>query len=468
MSEELVRQLEPVFRPRSVAVIGASNNPTKWGGMVIGRAVESAFRGPIYPVNPGASEIKGLPAYPDIGAIPGPVDLAVFTITAEQMPAAMAACVEKGVRGGLIISADFAETGERGRALQEETVRIAREGGIRLIGPNGNGMWSATANLNLSPFADPSGGGLAFVSQSGMFGGAAMRAVQSVGMGLSKFVSMGNQADLTAADYLEYLGQDDDTEAIAFYIEGVRDGERFAGIARDVAPRKPVLVLKGGRTSQGARATLSHTASIAGEDTVFDAMCRQTGVVRVSQLDHLFIMAQALLSQPRPSGNRIAVVGNGGYSVTTIDNLVTLGLDVPELGDADAKELKELLPPHAPVPRNPVDYAAGAVSVEDEVHVIEKLASLDYIDGIITETPRDRSLRAKTFAEDRKAVITAVDEFCRIPQRYSTPIITHSVMPSRTVSELLRVGGVPVYDSAEKCALAMYALVRHGEVARDV
>jgi len=467
LSEELVRELEPVFKPRSVAVIGASNNPTKWGGMVINRAVESTFRGPIYPVNPREAEVRGLAAYRDISEIPGPVDLAVFTIPAVRIPEALEACVKKGVRGGLIISADFAETGERGQGLQRETVRIAREGGIRFIGPNGNGMWTSAVSLNMSPFPQPQHGGLAFVSQSGMFGGAASRAAQEMGFGLSKFVSMGNQADLTAADFLEYLGQDDDTKVIAFYIEGIRDGERFARIARRVAREKPVLVLKGGRTAQGARATLSHTASIAGEDRIFDAMCRQTGVTRVYQLDHLFVMAEALLKQPLPAGNRIAVVGNGGYSVTTIDNLVTLGLEVPEFTSSDQQALKAVLPPHAPLPRNPVDFAAGAVGVEDEVRVIEKLASFEYIDGIITETPRDRSLAAGSFAEGRKAVITALDEFCRLPGRYSTPIITHSVMQSPAVAELLRVGKVPIYDSAEKCALAMYALVHHAE-ARDI
>ena len=234
MSEEVVRQLEPIFKPKSIAIVGASNNPTKWGGMVMNRALSSGFRGRIYVVNPRESEVAGLKAYNDVAEIPEPVDLAVFTIPAEQMPKTMQSCVQKGIPGGLIISADFAETGARGRSLQEETVRIARAGGLRFIGPNGNGMWTSAVNLNISPLPTPPRGGLAFLSQSGMFGGAAVRAAETGGFGLSTFVSMGNQADITAADYLEYLACDERTRVIALYMEGFKDGRRFAQVARKV------------------------------------------------------------------------------------------------------------------------------------------------------------------------------------------------------------------------------------------
>ncbi len=466
MSEELVRQLEPVFRPKSVAIVGASNNPSKWGGMVMNRALSSGFRGRIYVVNPREGEIAGLTAYKDVLDIPEPIDLAVFTIPAEQMPKTMESCVKKGIPGGLIISADFAETGERGRALEDETVRIARAGGMRLVGPNGNGIWSAAVNLNLSPLPTPPRGGLAFLSQSGMFGGTAVRAAQSGGFGLSTFVSMGNQADLTAADYLEYLAEDDHTRVIALYMEGFKDGRRFAEVAKRVAQRKPILILKGGRSQQGARTTLSHTASIAGEDRVFDGMCRQMGLIRVFQLEHLFIMARALLGQPLPRGGRIALVGNGGENVVGVDTLVSLGLEVPEFSEEDKLALKEMLPPHAPIPQNPVDFAAGAVGVEEEAAVIEKLASLENIDGIITGVPRDRSLRVKGLAEQRKAVITAVDEFCKIPERYGKPIITRAMMPSEPVEELLKAAKIPIYETTEECVLAMYALVRYAQIRR--
>ena len=466
MSEELVRQLEPVFKPKSVAIIGASNNPTKWGGMVMNRALASGFRGRIYVVNPRENEIAGLKAYNDVLEIPEPIDLAVFTIPAEQMPRTMENCVKKGIRGGLIISADFAETGDRGRALQEETVRIAREGGLRFIGPNGNGMWSSAVGLNISPLPTPPRGGLAFLSQSGMFGGAAVGAAQRGGFGLSTFVSMGNQADLTAADYLEYFARDENTRVIALYMEGIKDGRRFAEVARRVAQEKPILILKGGRSRQGARATLSHTASIAGEDRVFDGMCRQAGIIRVYQLVHLWVMARALLGQPLPRGGRIAIVGNGGESVVAVDTLISMGLEVPEFHDADKLALKAMLPPHAPIPQNPVDFAAGAIGVEEETAVIEKLATLDNIDGIITTVPRDRSLHAKSLVDQRRAAITAIDAFRQIPKRYGTPVITRSLMPSDAVEELLRDAKIPIYETVEESVLAMYALVRYAQIRR--
>ena len=464
MSENVVAQLDPIFKPKSLALIGASNNPSKWGGMVLGRTLSCAFRGRVYPVNPKETEISGLRAYRDVLEIPDPVDLAIFTIPAAQVPAAMTSCVEKGVKGALIISADFAETGEHGRALEEATVRIAREGGLRFIGPNGNGMWTSAVGLNASPLPTPLPGSLAMISQSGMFGGAAIHATMSKGFGLSKFVAMGNQADLTAADYLEYLRSDDDTRVIALYLEGLKDGRRFLRVAREVSREKPIVVLKGGESELGARATLSHTASIAGEDRIFDAVCRQAGLIRVSQLEHLFLMAEALLSQPLPRGDRIAVVGNGGQGVATIDNLAALGFEVPEFSEEDQLELKKILPPHAPIPRNPVDFAAGAMDTEDEVRVIEKLASLDYIDGIITNVPREASYKSSTLAERKKAAITALDRFVGIPEKYGKPIITQKLMPSETSVEFLRSAGVPMCDTPQQCAVAMSALTRYARI----
>ncbi len=466
MSHEVVRQLQPVFKPKSVAIIGASNNPTKWGGMVMNRALSCGFRGQIYAVNPREDEVWGLKAYDTVLDIPGEVDLAVFTIPAEHMPRAMQECVQKGVPGGLIISADFAETGARGRELQDETVKIAREGGLRFIGPNGNGMWTSAVNLNISPLPTPPRGGLAFISQSGMFGGVAMRAAETMSFGLSAFVSIGNQADLTASDYLEYLAEDDHTRVITLYVEGLKDGRRFAEVARRVSRKKPILVLKGGRSQQGARTTLSHTASIAGEDRVFDGMCRQSGVIRVQQLEHLFIMGKALLGQPVARGPHISLIGNGGENVVGVDTLVSLGLEVPEFHEADKLALKEMLPPHAPVPQNPVDFAAGAVGVEEEVAVVAKLASLENIDGIITGVPRERTLSKGTLAEQKKAIITALDDFCRIPERTGTPIIARTFGPSAVADELLKAAKIPVYETTEQCALAMYALVRYGQIQR--
>ncbi len=464
MSGNIAERLDSIFKPESIAIIGASNNPTKWGGRVLTRLLESNFRGRIYPVNPNEGEISGLRAYPDILDIPDNVDLAVFTLPAAGLPGVMKNCVKKGVKGGVVISADFAETGEDGQALQDETVRIARSGGLRFVGPNGNGIWSSSVGMNISPFPIPLSGSMAFVSQSGMFGGMAVRSSWAKGFGLSKFVSIGNQADLTVSDYLEYLAVDDDTRVIALYLEGVKDGKNLIKIAAEVSRIKPILVLKGGSSKLGARATLSHTASIAGEDKIFDAMCRQAGLIRVSQLEHLFIMAEALINQPLPSTNRIAVIGNGGQSVTTTDNLAALGLDVPEFQDMDKDRLKGVLPPHAPVPNNPLDFAAGAVDTAGEVHVVDMVASLNYIDGIITNVPREMVFKKASFGERKKELINSVEGFCRIPEKYGKPVITQRMMPSDTVVEMLKDARIPMFDTTEECSLAMFALTRYAEI----
>jgi len=462
----IVEQLDPIFKPKSVAIIGASKNPMKWGGMMLNGILSSEFRGRIYPVNPKAKNIRGVKAYPSVLEIPDDIDLGVFAVPAAHMPGVMEDCVRKGVRGGILISADFAETGEKGKALEDETVRIARKGGIRFVGPNGNGILSSAVRLNFSPFPSPRPGPLAFISQSGTLGGIAARTAIEKRFGLSKFVAMGNQADLCAADYVEYLGHDEDTSVIAIYVEGIKDGRRFFKTAKEVVKQKPILLMKGGRTEHGARATLSHTASIAGADDVFDAMCRQAGILRVFEVEHLFTMAEALTVQPLPKGNRIAIIAEGGQGVIISDFLSSHGLDVPEFSEVDKQKLKKIMPPHAPTPRNPVDYAAGAVEAGDEVRVVEMLASLDYIDGIVTNIPYGMSLKSSSMAEQKKEMIDAVDAFSQIPQKCGKPIVTQTWFPSPDATDILRNTGIPIYKSSEDCARAMTALVRYGEIQR--
>jgi len=464
----IVSQLDSIFKPKSIAFIGASNNPAKWGGRIIISALASDFRGKIFPVNPRESQINNLKSYSDVIEIPEDIDLAVFTLPAAQMPRVMQSCVAKGIKGGVMISADFAETGEKGRALENETVRIARQGGLRFVGPNGNGIFSSAAGLNLTPFPNPPSGSLAFISQSGMFGGQAARVAHQKSLGLSKFVSMGNQADLTVSDYLEYLLYDQDTRVVALYMEGFKDGGAFLKVARELASQKPVLILKGGLSDMGAKATLSHTASIAGEDRIFDGMCRQAGLIRVYQLEHLFVMAEALINQPLPRNNRIAVVGNGGQGVTTTDNLSAMGITVPEFNDEDKKNLKEIMPPHAPVPNNPVDFAAGTFDVMDEVRVIERLASFDYIDGIITNVPMDRARQKESLAKEKIAVMRGVDRFCDIAKKYQKPMITQNLHASASTVELLKSAGIPIYRTSEQCVLAMYALTEYARIRKNL
>ena len=458
--------LDAIFRPESVAFIGASNQTGKWGNHVLKRALNSGYRGRIFPINPRENRVLGLKAFPDVLDVPAEVDLAVFTVPAAHVPGIMERCVRKGVKGGVVITAGFSETGPEGRALEEQAVRAARNGGLRFVGPNGMGIWSSAVSLNLSLDPVPSPGSLAFVSQSGTFGGSLAQIAGLKGYGLSKFISIGNQADLAGADYLTYLAQDHDTRVIALYMEGFKDGRRFFETAREVVKVKPILIYKGGKSAQGARATLSHTASIAGTDEVFDAMCRQAGIIRVNEVEHLFVAAEALVGQPLPRGNRVVVLGSGGQGVVTVDACASHGLEIPEL-DAEAKlKIKAFLPPHAPTPSNPVDFAAGGRTAVDEARLIESLAQLDYVDGIITNAPVT-VFQSLSVAEQGRLGIEGAELLASIPKKYGKPVITvkfRGLKGDEIITEILKSAGVPIFQTPEDCARAMAALVRYARI----
>jgi len=465
MAMDTSKQLDAIFKPRSVAFIGASRTPGKWGNRAVYRALQSGYRGAIYPINPNGGEVHGLKAYRDVRDVPGRIDLAVFTVAAQLMPEVMAACVEKGIKGGVIISADFAETGEKGKALQEETVRIARDGGMRFIGPNGMGIWTSAVRLNLALEPDPLTGPVAFVSQSGTFGGHLAALARNKGYGLSKFVSIGNQADLKVPDLIEYLSEDPDTRIIALYLEGVQDGRRLIEVSKKVVTEKPILVYKGGISPDSARAARSHTGSIAGTDGVFDAMCRQAGMIRANEVGHLFIMAEALIRLPLPRGNRIGVVGSGGMGVVSIDALAALGMEAPALEESDALGISKVLPKHAPLPANPVDFAGGSRTAVEESTVAEILASLDYIDGILTNEP------VSYFAGDKigdmlRTGIEGAEKLAAIPEKFGKPVTCMRFQGSRDgpTASIIRNAGIPSYSSPEDAARALHALVEYGRI----
>jgi acyl-CoA synthetase (NDP forming) len=457
-------QLAPLFDARTVAVVGASNTPGKWGHMLMERPLKGGFTGAVIPVNPREPEVMGRRAYRSVLAIPEAVDLAVLTVPAAAAAQVLRECSEKGIRAAVIISAGFAESGPEGEGRQAELVRVAREAGIRFVGPNCNGMWSASSGLSLHSSLAPAAGSIAFVSQSGAFGGSLVDAASTLGYGVSRFVSSGNQADLNDADYLEYLGDDAETEVIAFYIEGLRDARRFLETARRVVARKPVLVYKAGRNAVGARAVHSHTASLMMPDDVFDGACRQYGLLRVHEAMHLFPLAAALADAPLPGGSRVAVMAlTGGQCVVTADSCAQLGLQVPELDGETQGRLIDMLADHAPTPRNPVDLAGDFRDVALFADVAELLAELPYIDGLIVAGPgggADSSDRLRATAE----------RMASIPARSGKPVIAVGVrrMAEGVVPEVFRAHHVPCYETPEDSARAMHALMRFAEIRREL
>jgi len=464
----LVQELAPIFDARRVAIVGASNTPGKWGYSLMERPLKSGFPGEVIPVHPREAQVMGLRAYPSVLAIPGPVDLAVLTVPAPAAVEVMRQCAEKGIRGAVVISAGFAESGPDGERRQAELVRTARAAGIRFVGPNCNGMWSATAGLSLFSPQAPQPGPIAFISQSGAFGGALLNAAAQRGYGVSRFVSSGNQADLNDADYLEYLAADPHTRVIAFYIEGLREGRRFLAAARRTAAHKPIVVYKAGRNDVGARAVRSHTGSLMIPDALFDAACRQFGILRVGESSQLFDAAAALADAPLPAGPRVAVVAmTGGQCVVTSDTCVELGLEVPELDAAVQARLRPLLADHAPAPRNPVDLAGDFHDVALFADLAEALAGVPYIDALIVSAPTAGMGTVLSPAAAARLRQTA-ERLAAIPAHCGKPLVAVGVqrVSPGAVAEVFRAQHIPCYDTPEDAARALDALVRYAAIRR--
>ena len=463
MSQRMIDELKPLFEPESIAVIGASNSPVKWGNWMVTRPISSGFRGQIYPINPKDKEVFGLKAYPSVLKVPDPIDLAIITIPASLVPNAMRECVTKGIKAAVIISAGFAETGPQGKALQDEVVKIAMDGGIRFMGPNGMGIWSSAVRMNTAFWFTPKPGGISFVSQSGTMGGYLLETATNKGYGFHAFLSVGNQADLSMADYVEYLGDDEGTSVIVLYIEGLKDGTRFLQKSKEVIKKKPIIVFKAGRTEHGSRATMSHTASIAGSDDVFEAVCRQTGIIRTYDVSHAFDVAEALSKQPLPKGNRVAVISTGGgHCVVTTDACCTLGLEIPELDEETVRELGQYLLPHAPPPKNPIDLAADPRPMT-VAHIVNILVQNPRIDAVITMAPV--AIRSTNPAYVRE-VLSAAEILSEIPKKYGKPLIATAMRAHMegVAFELMKERGIPFYEFPEEASRAMYGLYRYSQI----
>jgi len=357
MERDITKELDPLFNPKSVAHIGATNNRNKWGFSTITSLINS-FKGPIYPVNNHEEQIQGLKVYKKVTDIPGPVDLAVFTIPSERVAAVMEECVQKGVRSAVIISAGFAEIGPEGKKLQDEVYAIARRGNIRFIGPNCMGYWSASSSL--AAFMMPlmvKDGPLAFVSQGGNVGAAVVVAGYERGVGFRHYVSCGCAADVQIEDYIEYFGKDPEVKVIMTYIEGLNNGARFTEVVSKVTRTKPVIVLKPGKTEAAAKAIKSHSGAMAGSDAIYDAAFRKMGAVRVDGPEEMLDIAIGFLTQPLPRGRNVAIITPGGsYGVLCADACEEGGLNVVKLPDKTIQELDKIFPPRWSR-GNPVDPA---------------------------------------------------------------------------------------------------------------
>lgn len=375
--------LRPFFAPHSVAVIGASRDPESIGYRLLDCIVVNRFRGAIYPINPRATSLAGLPTYSSILAVPAPVDLALIAVSRDNVQKVVDECVIKGVPALVVITAGFAECGAEGRRLQNELLAKVRKHGMRLIGPNCLGLVTNETNLNavFVPVSVPVGK-LAMSSDSGALGLALLQAARRLDLGVSSFVSVGNRADVSSNDLLEYWEDDPNTEAILLYLESFGNPGRFAPIARRISRRKPIVAVKAGRTKAGSRAAGSHTAALAANEVAVEALFRQTGILRAETLEDMLDLATALAHQPLPEGRRVAVLTNaGGPAILCADACEAGGLVLPTLSADVQARLAEFLPPAASL-ANPVDMIASATP-EHFRRAVHVLLAADEIDALI-------------------------------------------------------------------------------------
>ena len=454
--------LTPFFTPTGVAVVGASSNPTKLGYSLANNLLQSGYTGAVHFVNPSGGTLLERPVYPTIAEVPDPVDLAVILIPAPAVPNALAECGQRGIRAVILASGGFRETGPEGAAIEDEVIRVAREHDIRLIGPNCIGLLDTHLPLDTTflPPPGPTPGDVAFISHSGAICAAVIDWARGQGFGLSRLISLGNQADVTETDVLVPVADDPHTRVITLYLEGVSDGLRFVREASKVTRQKPVIALKVGRFKSGQQAVASHTGALAGQETAYNAAFRRAGVIRTDTSEEMFDWARALAWCPLPKGRRVAVLTNaGGPGVTAADALEMHGLELAELQPGTLTALQAFLPSAASV-RNPVDMLASA-SPEHYARSLRALLEDPGVDSVLIILPPPPAFTAGGVA---RAMIPII-------QSAKKPVVV-AVMGERMIQEAVeyfRAAHVPEYRFPERAAAALNVLTRRAEtLAREV
>ncbi len=455
-----MKRLDYFFEPKSVAIIGASHNPEKLGYVILSNFVGISSKMKIYPVNPDTTPILGLKVYKSVLDIKDDLDLVVIVVPAKIVPKVLRECVKKKIEAIIIISAGFSEVGKEGKKLEMECKRIIEGSRTRILGPNCIGVYDPyshvdTLFLSRERCGRPKKGNIAFVSQSGAVGSTILDWLSEEGIGISKFISYGNAIDVDESDLIEYLGEDEKTKVITVYLEGIeRTGRKFMEIAKKVSRKKPIIVLKSGKTKKGMKAVLSHTGSLAGSGKIYSAAFKQVGVIEANSWEELFDFARAFSTQPLPKGNRIAIVTDGGgFGVLATDEAERQGIELPEPSEGLKKKFSRVMPPYA-IYHNPIDLTGDANAERYRV-VIEACLKSKEFDGVIAIT----LFQVPTLEKD------VVNELIELHKRYKKPLLTCAAGGkfTRELSEKLMEGGVPVYPTPERAVKAMKALVEYGK-----
>lgn len=462
--------LERVMRPRSVAVIGASKVETKRGYQAIRTLLDEKYEGRIYPINPKEKSILGFQCYPSVADINDPIDVALIATPAATLPSILAECGRKGIVGAVILAGGFRETGESGRQLEEEMVAVARKNNIRIIGPNTSGMLNLIDNLNLVGIQNVPKGDIALLSQSGnMALSLITEAKLKSGKGFSYYVGVGNEADIKFHEYLEFFRQDQSTRAILMYVEGMREGRQFLQQAYLTTQQKPIILLKGGRSSTGKRSVGSHTGALAGMSRVAKGAFNRAGIIVIDNSDELWPVAETLSSCPPLRHNNVAILADGGgHATIAADILTDFGIQIPPLGEKTQAKLKNILPKGASV-TNPVDVAGGT---DDDPSLFAECAS------IILKDPNVGGLLlvglfggygirfAKSLSLKEE---DAAHQMGKMMAKGNKPIVIHSLYNSARPHslELCRYYHIPVFDSLDVASRCIAALGQYGNYLKS-
>jgi acyl-CoA synthetase (NDP forming) len=462
-----------LFSPASVAIIGASNTPGSWGNNVTKGVLNTGNR-QVYLVNPNSPEVLGKKTYRSVTDIPDAIDLAVIVVPEKLVPGVLRECAARGIKAASIITSGFAETGEAGRKLETELVTIARENGIRFVGPNSMGHADTGSQLTtFQQMGEMPRGPVAVLSQSGSTCMRIVRSLAELGVACSKYVSTGNEASLYLEDYLEYLADDDNTRLILAFVEGLRDGRRFFNLAKKITPRKPIVVVKVGGTAESARAVMSHTGSLAGTDAVYTAAFRQTGVIRAEDDDELCDVAYALLNGPLPRHNRVGILSVGGGQGALMAEICEKGgLAIGKIEPETVSKLDNFLPPRWPR-RNPVDLAGPSAAelsqvanllwplIEDKnIDIILLLVPIIMDKGLLTTRMGIKPEQVKAYQEKEERNIMLIREHI---EKYQKPVALmwqgRGMNSDPSIGATFRKGKILAFAGARRTVRVLHHLV---------
>ncbi len=453
--------LDGLFKPRSVAIIGASNNPLSIGHIVIQNLVDHNFKGPIYPINPKSKFIKSFKTYSAVSEVPDEVDLVNISIKNTLVPTVLEDCGKAGVKYAIVHTAGFKEVGEEGLKLEKQIVEIAHKYGMRVYGPNSQGIQNSDPEVSVYAnftFVPMKPGNISIVAQSGGVGETLKLHLHRIGMGMRMYASFGNEADVSMNEIIDYYGQDDETKVIMVHIETIKDPAGFLEVASRVTRKKPILVVKTGRTKEGVTAVASHTGSLMEQDTLADAIFEKSGVLRFDSQQEMIEAAIALSTQPVPKSENIVIVTNtGGPAIIAVDECISAGLKLAKLSPETGKALGELLFSEAIV-SNPVDVIATA-GAKEYGGTVEALLKDPNIDSLILNFVTPPFVDCEAVAQKLAEIGAAAEK----------PIICIILTIEERWGEVIRVirkSGIPVFDFAESASKALAAMINYGQIQR--